>query len=123
MPKEYVIAKTAIASAKQVGLFGAVEKVLKNAASHSAPFTHPNGNRRFNNLILEIEGDRVVNVCKYDPQTEYTYTEVPPNTQGQGVVMVTCPDCNADGGVCLTCNSTGMVSGARRHDHGKNGLQ
>lgn len=41
---------------------------LKNAAENSAPCTHPEGNRRFDDLLLTIVDNKVVDLAVYEPK-------------------------------------------------------
>ena len=40
---------------------------LKNAARNSAPITHPEGNRRFDSLLLTIEDNKLIDLAVYEP--------------------------------------------------------
>ena len=40
---------------------------LTNAATHAAPVTHPEGNKRFNDLLLTIERGRIEDLSVYEP--------------------------------------------------------
>ena len=41
---------------------------LRNAALNSAPCSHPEGNRRYDDLLLTIEDNKVVDLAVYAPQ-------------------------------------------------------
>lgn len=55
VPRMYMVSAGAIAQAKMLGIGGAVEKRLLRMARRSAPLTHPEGNRRFDDFVLLIQ--------------------------------------------------------------------
>jgi|Cruoilmetagenom7_1024161.scaffolds.fasta_scaffold01557_17 hypothetical protein len=40
---------------------------LTHAAKHAAPVTHPEGNKRFNDLLLTIDGRRIEDLSVFEP--------------------------------------------------------
>jgi len=51
------------------GYAGALESLafLTHAAKHSAPVTHPEGNKRFGDLLLTIKRGRIEDLSVYEP--------------------------------------------------------
>ena len=111
------VADDALREARGLGMFGNVRARLQKMARSSTPFTHPNGNRRFEGFLLTIEGHTVLGVAPYRVPTpgvplptkkkKKVHTMILEAPKDDG--MVVCPDCNADGGPCATCNSTGKL--------------
>ena len=89
--------------ARELGIFGNRETLVRKMARHSAPFTHPDGNRRYEGFILRVEDGMVVNICKHETSHE-SHDEAPE------IIVVTCPVCNDDGKYCEYCNGTGKVT-------------
>jgi len=99
--REFEVSDELVERAREMGLFGNVRGRIKKMAHYSTPYTHPRGNRRFGEFVLTVGGGRVVSIEKI----------------GVGISMlagdndpVPCPDCDGDGGFCLTCNHTGVVT-------------
>ena len=63
------------------------KKELANMVKMSAPATHPQGNRRYEDYIFKIQSNAVEDI----------------NNDGAGILPDICPDCENDGGFCLTC--------------------
>lgn len=121
--REFYISDTVVQAARKLGMFGDVKGRIARMARMSAPFTHPSGNRRFESYVLQIEGTKVLDLHKLTgdrldaPEAPKSLNEVPflnPTTP----TMVVCPDCEGDGGVCLTCGSTGKVRKFYLHNAG-----
>lgn len=58
----YQVADSAIQQAKELGLSGAVVKRLQRMAMRSAPLTHPDGNRRFDDFVLMVVNKQIVGI-------------------------------------------------------------
>jgi len=43
---------------------------LTHAAKHSAPVTHPEGNKRFNDLLLTMDGKRIEDLAVFEFECE-----------------------------------------------------
>jgi hypothetical protein len=67
--RHYQVHPDVIQQAQRLGLFGNVQKRIARMARHSAPFTHPAGNRRFENYIFKIEKGVVISIRKLIPET------------------------------------------------------
>lgn len=63
---EYRVSEQALRSAKHWGVTGDVEARVKRMARLSAPFTCEPFNRRFEDFVLQVEGDLVVDVSLLD---------------------------------------------------------
>jgi hypothetical protein len=91
----FSISDQALNDAKQLGVDRAK---LAYAARFSTPFYHAAANRRFGDVLLLVENSIVtrvfpVNVMAID----------------SGKRLYICGDCDADGGMCMTCDSKGTV--------------
>lgn len=70
-------------------------KFLSRAMKLAAPITHPEGNKRFNDLLLTIEGGRLVDLAAYEPDckscndTKVFIAHDPDGTERRWP----CPDC------------------------------
>jgi hypothetical protein len=64
--RDVTISLAAKRAARLAGIFGNVEARLSRMARRSAPVTHPCGNRRFQEFILEIEKGVVKGVVRMD---------------------------------------------------------
>lgn len=119
---EYKVSDDALKQARTLGMFGNVRARLAKMAKLSAPFTHPDANRRYEGYLLSIKDDVLVAVTKH---TQTKQARAKPK-QGPNIrrreepdpMMVTCPDCNDDGGPCVTCNNTGKLSKAKADELG-----
>lgn len=112
--REFEVSSSALDQARALGMFGDVPGRLKRMAQQSAPFTHPDGNRRYESYILKVAGGVVEAIYKFTGQRvgdrRAVRADIPQAPrQAHTGAMVECPDCHGDGGVCLTCNSTGKV--------------
>jgi hypothetical protein len=58
--REYRVTDEAVVRGREIGLYGATANRLSRAARRSAQYTGALGNRRFQDLVLTIEGDAVV---------------------------------------------------------------
>jgi hypothetical protein len=56
----YDVSEIAVQQAKELGLGGDLIKRLQRMAMRSAPFTHPEGNRRFDAFVLQVSDSTVV---------------------------------------------------------------
>ena len=54
-PNKYTVDQEAINQARMIGLCGDVDKRLIRMAKRSAPLTHPEGNRRFDDFVLFVQ--------------------------------------------------------------------
>jgi hypothetical protein len=61
---DYEIDPVVLIQARRLGLIGNVEKRVARMAKFAAPFTHPEGNRRFESFILRIEKGVVKSIRK-----------------------------------------------------------
>jgi hypothetical protein len=116
--REFDISPVVFEQARALGMYGNVQDRLKDMARRSAPFTHPEGNRRFEGYILMIREGVILAIAKftgaYHGDRRAKRTDAPA-TSHAGSKLVICPDCEGDGGVCLTCNSTGRVTETHLH--------
>ena len=62
VPRAYRVADVAIAQGRAIGLAGDVSARLRRMARRSAPITHHDGNRRFDDFILRVENNVVQSV-------------------------------------------------------------
>lgn len=65
MPSEYrqfTVSDRAFAKGEALGIDGDVEARIARMARRSAPYTHPDGNRRFEGFLLTVDGDTVVDI-------------------------------------------------------------
>lgn len=62
---EFVVAEKAAAMAREIGIGGDVRARLSRMARRAAPITHPEGNRRFDDFVLRVNGKTVEAVCRY----------------------------------------------------------
>jgi hypothetical protein len=65
----YSLAEGIVEAAKAQGLFGNVAGFILRAASESGPYKHPEGNRRYFNYLLDIQGGVVVGIKRMDSDT------------------------------------------------------
>jgi len=65
-PREYRVSDAALQRARQAGLTGDLEKRLSRMALRSAPFTSDVGNRRFDDFVLKVDGDIVLDVQRFE---------------------------------------------------------
>lgn len=56
------VTEVAIRSARACGMYGNLKPVLHRMARLAAPFTHPDGNYRFENYVLTIVNNRLLHV-------------------------------------------------------------
>jgi hypothetical protein len=61
-PRLYWVSEEAQKQARELGIAGAVIKRLQRMAERSAPVTHPRGNRRFDDFVLELHDRTIVGV-------------------------------------------------------------
>ena len=64
--RTFVATEAAITRARALGLFGDTAKRLARAARRSAMFRGEEGNRRFHDFILTVEGDEITWVNRLD---------------------------------------------------------
>ena len=64
--RKFEVSQEAIDDAKRLSLFGDVEKRIARMATRSAPFTHPDGNRRFLNFVFRIEDGCILSCSTLD---------------------------------------------------------
>lgn len=71
-------------------------------AECAAPYTDPNGNRRYESFVFDIEDDTV-----------HAISLIGEHFDDAGVASncnsTACPDCDTPGEFCMTCNGTGAV--------------
>lgn len=60
----FTVASEAVADGRLLGLAGDVAKRLARMARRSAPITHEEGNRRFDDFVLQVEAREVVSVSR-----------------------------------------------------------
>jgi hypothetical protein len=89
-----------IQGAKHLGLEGG--KTLHHMVKHSAPFTHPWANRRFEDWVFDVDGNRVEGIGRL---------AVPVAVEKQlKVVNVLCRVCWKDGEGCPECGGEGYFA-------------
>jgi len=59
-PRLYRVSMVAVKQARELGIAGSVVERLQRMAMRSAPVTHPEGNRRFDDFVLAIEDKPIV---------------------------------------------------------------
>ena len=64
--RTFVATEAAITRARALGLFGNTAMRLARAARRSAMFRGEEGNRRFHDFILPVEGDEITWVNRLD---------------------------------------------------------
>ncbi len=62
MHRLYRVSEEAQRQAREIGIGGAVVKRLQRMGMRSAPFTHPEGNRRFDDFVLLVQNKQIVGV-------------------------------------------------------------
>ena len=60
----FSVTPDAVTEGRYLGLSGDVEKRLSRMARRSAPITHEEGNRRFDDFVLRVEAREVVSVSR-----------------------------------------------------------
>lgn len=65
-PREYKVTPFAAKAAREIGLCGNIANRLSRMARRSAPITCGYGNRRFQDFVLLVEGDEILNVVRLD---------------------------------------------------------
>jgi hypothetical protein len=73
------------------------KEILEAANSAAIYSTHPIATHRFEDILFTIENGVIVGA----------YVEA---KLAKHVLKDICPDCQDDGGYCVTCNSTGGIS-------------
>jgi hypothetical protein len=58
----YRVSHEAVKQARELGLGGDLVRRLQRMAMRSAPFTHPEGNRRFDTFVLRVTDNEVVSI-------------------------------------------------------------
>lgn len=101
MSKRLKIAPKVLKLAKDLGFLENTTAQIKYMAEYSAPCTHAQGNRRYEDIVLRVENDMILNIAAFEA----------PELPKYSTKKYKCSDCNADGGYCCTCNSTGYVTG------------
>ena len=102
-----------IDQARRLGMYGNVSTRLCKMVKQAAPFTHPDGNMRFESFVFRVEESCLVAVTKHDPHLSGSEIEVV--SQGDEIdfnltmITIVCPDCEDDGEYCGTCNTTGKL--------------
>lgn len=74
--REYEIDPIVFVQARQIGLIGNLQQRLQRMARRSAPFTHKEGNRRFESYIMRIEKGVVRSIRRFDPETGEVVVDV-----------------------------------------------
>lgn len=64
--KQFTVRPDVIEQAHKIGLYGRVGERLIRMARRAAPFTHPHGNRRFDDYVLCIEQGVITHVLRLD---------------------------------------------------------
>ena len=64
--RQFQVSDHAYAKGLALGIDGDVDARIARMARRSAPCTHPSGNRRFEDFVLSIDGDTVVNIERID---------------------------------------------------------
>lgn len=66
MFQDYQVTEDAVRQARALGMWGNIANRLKKMAQESAPFTHPDANRRFEGYIMKIDRGMVVSVQRFE---------------------------------------------------------
>lgn len=61
-PRLFRVSPEAVQHAKEIGIGGVRIKRLQRMAERSAPFTHPDGNRRFDDFVLLVRDKQIMGV-------------------------------------------------------------
>ena len=69
-------------------------------AECAAPYTDPNGNRRYESFVLDIEGDLIHGITLIGEVFE---------DSASNCTQVPCPYCTTADEFCMMCNGTGSV--------------
>ena len=69
MFREYTVTDEAVVAARRAGVEGDVRARVSRMARRSAPFAHPDGNKRFRRYVLRVEGQTVTNVALVEGET------------------------------------------------------
>ncbi len=85
------LTEKALKKAQAIGL-GRLD--LEKIIDRLIPFNHPMANRRYGNHLFLVANGAVLYIDHLDRCVIL-------------MVNVVCPDCNGDGGVCFSCDSTG----------------
>lgn len=78
--KNLSVASAALISARRVGMYGNVENRLRRMARDSVPFTHADGNRRFEGFLLKIKGGTILDVTEFRPDVHRSPKQAEPKT-------------------------------------------
>lgn len=115
---QYWVSNVAIRQAQELGLVqssvgddrGPTIKKLAEMAKLSAIVTHPMGNRRFGDWVLQLNENKLESLARY----EFTTQTDPncPDCRGRGTVNVS-EECSlCDGSGCQACNGMGFATRA-----------
>jgi hypothetical protein len=67
--RQYRATPQALAAARRLGLYGKTESRLSRMARRAAPITCEWGNRRFQDYVLFVEDDQILDVTRLDFST------------------------------------------------------
>lgn len=73
--KKIKVSEQALNRARDLGMFGQVERRLQRMSLLSAPYRHEVANRRFGEFLLVLDGDELVDLARMDPTTGQADTE------------------------------------------------
>lgn len=62
--REVEVTPEAVNAGRRIGLCGDIAKRIARMARRSAPITHDQGNWRFEDFVLEIEGGKVLGITR-----------------------------------------------------------
>lgn len=63
--RQFSVSDHAYAKGEMLGIDGDVEARIARMARRSAPCTHPNGNRRFEDFLLTVDGNTVTDIERF----------------------------------------------------------
>lgn len=109
--RKYTVSAVAIKQGEAMGLFGDVAGYLSRLARLSAPYRHARANYRYEGFLFDIRDGEVAAVYKDVGETDEA---VPAQEAIDETATVGCPDCDNDGGWCVTCGGTGHVTAGER---------
>jgi len=67
--KDFEVTSEALWQAKRLcGIRTNTERRVKDMARLAAPFTHPDGNKRYESYVFDIQNNRIVSMVPYDPR-------------------------------------------------------
>ena len=90
--------------ARELGMFGNIDLRLQHMVKHSAPFTHPDGNRRYEGYVMNIEDHTLVSIQHLEPCRN-------PTNGNRPTIKARSIDCSI-------CGGTEMVEVYEENDQG-----